>query len=217
MSLFCDAILFDLDGVLVDSNTIVERHFLAWAARHELAIGQFSADHHGLTTVETIRLVAPHLDAIAEALALETGEADDTEGLVAYAGAHRLLTALPGGRWAIATSGTRRTASARLAHLGLPLPAVLVTADDVTRGKPAPDPYLLAAKRLGVDPQRCVVIEDAPAGVAAARAAGARVVAVTTTNGAAALGAADAVVARLDDLAVDVTSAGLRVLWPTAA
>jgi mannitol-1-/sugar-/sorbitol-6-phosphatase len=207
----CDAIIFDLDGVLVDSNQIVERHFIAWAQSRNLPFDRFSADHHGLTTIETIRRVAPHLDAVAEAMILETAEGDDKEGLLVYPGAVRLLSGLPKERWAIATSGTRRTATTRITHVGLPEPSVLVTADDVRNGKPAPDPYLLAAERLGVSASRCLVIEDAPAGVRSARTAGARVIAVTTTNSAAALVAADFVIATLDDLRIEMSDRGLSV------
>ena len=122
---------------------------------------------------------------------LEAGESDDTDGVVALPGAASLLESLPADRWAVATSGSRRLATTRLAHGGLPLPRVLVTAEDVERGKPDPQPYLAAAAALGAEPSRCLVVEDAPAGIAAGKAAGAAVLAVTTTFAASALGAAD--------------------------
>jgi sugar-phosphatase len=212
-ALACDAIIFDLDGVLVDSNGIAERHLRAWTARHNVPFERVATLHHGRTTVETIRLVAPHLDAEVEASLLEGAEAVDTDGLVAFAGAARLLARLPLGRWAIATSGTRRTATIRLAHVGLVPPDVLITADDVVTGKPSPEPYLLAARRLGIDPTRCVVVEDAPAGIASARAAGARVVAVTSTNSANNLADADVVVDCLTDLSVVRRNGHLMVTW----
>ena len=211
MALRCRAVLFDLDGVLVDSNPIAERHWRRWADRHGLPFDEIARTHHGRPTAETVRRVAPHLDAEREARLKETAEADDTDVLAAYDGAAALLAGLPDGRWAIATSGTRRTAAFRLAHVGLPEPAAFVTADDVRRGKPAPDPYLLAAERLGVAAADCVVVEDAPAGVEAARAAGARVVAVASTNAPAALAGADAVVGRLAALRVEVAPDGLAV------
>jgi sugar-phosphatase len=127
-----------------------------------------------------------------------------------------LLAGLPRGRWAIATSGTRRTATIRLAHVGVVPPNVLVTADDVVTGKPSPEPYLLAAKRLGVEPTRCVVVEDAPAGIASARAAGARVVGVTSTNSADALAGADIIVDRLADLRAVAASGALVISWDAA-
>jgi mannitol-1-/sugar-/sorbitol-6-phosphatase len=212
----CDAVVFDLDGVLVDSNAIAERQMRVWAERHGVAFARVAAIHHGRPTIETIRLVAPHLDAEAEARLVEAAEVDDTDGLSVFAGASRLLDGLPGTRWAIVTSGTRRLATTRLDHVGLRRPAVLVTADDVRRGKPAPDPYLLAAERLGLEPRRCVVVEDAPAGVAAARAAGARVIGVASTMAPAVLEHADVVVARLDDLDIAIGSATLRITWRAA-
>jgi len=212
----CDAVIFDLDGVLVDSNPISERQMRAWAARHGVSFARIAAIHHGRPTVETVRLVAPHLDVEAEARLIETAETGDTDGLRLFPGASRLLGGLPDGRWAIVTSGTRPLATTRLDHVGLRRPGVLVTADDVRRGKPAPDPYLLAAARLGVVPTRCVVIEDAPAGVASARAAGARVIAVASTMAPAALEDADVVVACLDDLTAGAGPDTLEVAWRAA-
>jgi sugar-phosphatase len=216
MPLRCDAIIFDLDGVLVDSNGIAERHLRAWTDRHSVSFEHIASLHHGRTTVETIRLVAPHLNAKIEAALLEGAEAVDTNGLVAFAGAAQLLADLPRERWAIATSGTRRTATIRLSHLGLPLPNVLVTAEDVVAGKPSPEPYLLAARRLGIEPARCVVIEDAPAGIASARAAGARVIGVTSTNSADNLAGADIIVDRFADLSVIADNGTLVVSWRKA-
>jgi mannitol-1-/sugar-/sorbitol-6-phosphatase len=212
-SLSCDAVIFDLDGVLIDSNPISERHWRAWAARHGIGYDLIEPVHHGRPTVETMRLVAPHLDAVFEADEKETAEVGDTEGLIVFEGAIRLLRSLPAQRWGIATSGRRRTATLRFAQTGLPTPLVLVTADEVVRGKPGPEPYLLAAERLGVPPARCVVIEDAPAGVASARAAGAQVIAVASTTDPAALVDADVVVASLDDLEIAQEGEALRVRW----
>lgn len=214
MPLTCKAIIFDLDGVLVDSNAIVERHWRQWAEQRGIPYEEIAAIHHGRPTIEIIREVAPHLDAEAEAEEKEGYEAADTDDLAAFDGAAALVDGLPAARWTIATSGRRRTATRRLAHVGLPLPETLVTADDVECGKPAPDPYLLAAERLGVEPQRCVVFEDAPAGVEAARQAGARVVAVASTNSPDALAAADVVIHRLQDVRAEADGNGrLRVRW----
>jgi sugar-phosphatase len=204
MDFLCQAIIFDLDGVLIDSNPISERHWQAWAERHGLPYDEIAQIHHGRPTVETMRRVAPHLDVAEEARLKETAEAKDTDGLTVYPGVETLLSQLPQGRWAIATSGTRQTATFRLRHVGLPQPTVLVTADDVKRGKPAPDPYLLAAERLGVAPCDCLIIEDAPAGVEAAKAAGTKVVAVTTTNQASALSQADAIALSISAVQVDL-------------
>ena len=216
MPLTCDAIIFDLDGVLVDSNGIAERHLRAWTDRHGVSFERIASLHRGRTTVETIRLVAPDLDAKTEAALLEGAEAVDTDGLVAFAGAAQLLAGLPPERWAIATSGTRQTATIRLSHVGLPLPNVLVTADDVAAGKPSPEPYLLAARRLGIDPTRCVVIEDAPAGIASARAAGTRVIGVTSTNSEDKLAGADIIVGRLADFRVVADNGTLVISWREA-
>src|SRR5690606_3650601 len=137
-----DAVLFDFDGVLVDSTSAVEQAWGRWAAEHGLDPAAVLARAHGVRTVETIRAVAPHLDAEAEARRIEEREERSAGAITAYPGAERLLRALPRERWAIVTSGSRRLATARLQATGLPRPAVFVTADDVTAGKPAPDPYL---------------------------------------------------------------------------
>jgi len=196
----CGAVLFDLDGVLVDSTESVERAWKAWAQAHGLDAGEIIRVAHGRRTVETIRLVAPHLFAETEAVALEKSEAEDTSGVLEVLGALELVAGLPQSRWAVVTSGTRLIATARLRAMGLPLPETLVTADDVTNGKPHPEGYLRAARKIGVDPSECVVVEDAPPGIQAARAAGMRVIAVAATYPAARLADADVVVETLADL-----------------
>jgi mannitol-1-/sugar-/sorbitol-6-phosphatase len=193
----CSAILFDLDGVLMDSSSAVERAWERWAGRHGLDLAVVLAEAHGRRTSDTIRAVAPWLDVEAEAHALEDAESADTDGVVALPGPVALLESLPAGTWAVATSGTRRLATNRLARGGLPLPEVLVTAEDVERGKPDPQPYLAAAFRLGVEPRRCLVVEDAPVGIASGRAAGAAVLATATTFAAGELAAADYLVPSL--------------------
>jgi sugar-phosphatase len=198
----CDAVLFDLDGVLVDSTACIERHWRRWAAERDLDADEIMRVAHGRPTVETIRLVAPHLAAEQEAARLDSGEAFDTEGVAKIEGAAQLVRSLPTDAWAVVTSGTRDTARTRLTHTGVPVPSVLVTADDVKRGKPHPEGYLLAAVKLDVRPDRCIVIEDAPAGIGAAHAAGMRVVAVTTTHCRGALAEADAIAGRLRDVQI---------------
>ena len=158
----CRAILFDLDGVLVDSTACIERHWTRWATQHGLDPALVIRAAHGRPTVETMREVAPHLAAEEETARLEAAEASDTGGVMAFSGAAELLRSLPEGSWAVATSGTRRTATNRLAQTGLPTPKVLVTADDIRQGKPHPEPYLLAAKGLGLAAEDCLVVEDAP-------------------------------------------------------
>ena len=182
IQLECDAILFDLDGVLIDSTACITRHWSKWAQQHGLDIAAIMRVAHGIRTVETMRLVAPHLDAEEEAKRFTAAEIVDTEGVIAIEGALQLLNRLPADVWAIVTSATKELATARLRQVGLPVPSTLVTASDVRRGKPAPEPYLVAAKRMGIAAERCVVVEDAPAGIEAARAAGMQVIAITTTH-----------------------------------
>ena len=213
MPFTCDAVIFDLDGVVIDSDKVAERHWRIWTARHGVPFDRVLAVHHGRPTIETMRLVAPHVDALAEARLKEDAEAEDREGVALYEGAVDLLRSLPRDRWGVATSGTRRTVALRVAQLGFPEPPVLVTADDVPRGKPAPDPYLLAAERLAVPPARCVVIEDAPAGIQSARAAGARVIAIASTHPPAALARADVVVPRLTALRITLDRDTLTISW----
>jgi sugar-phosphatase len=210
----CRALLFDLDGVLADSTASVEYHWRAWAARHGLDPDALLHVVHGRRAIDTIRDVAPALDAEAELAALVEAEAGDTAGVTASPGAAALLPRLPAGAWAVVTSGVRAVALARLRAGGLPLPPLLVPADEIARGKPDPEGYLTAAARLGVAPGDCVVFEDAPAGVAAARAAGMRCVALTTTHPASALTHADRIAPSLAgvhvtvDVIVDVTVDG---------
>ncbi len=213
MPILCDAIIFDLDGVLADSNIAVERHLRLWSERHAIAFERVLEVHHGRRTIETIAMLAPHVDAAVEAESIEAVAADDTEGVTAFPGAMRLLESLPPQRWAIATSGTRRIAANRIAHLRFPEPMVFVTADDVAVGKPAPDPYLMAAERLGVDPSRCLVIEDAPAGIESALSAGAKVIAIASTLPAKVLTRAEVVVPELDQLDIELVSGVVHVSW----
>jgi sugar-phosphatase len=202
MQFDCDAVLFDLDGVLIDSTSCITRHWAAWAHQHGLNPATVMRAAHGVRTIETMRLVAPHLDVEAEAVRFTAREVADTDGVVVIDGAARLLNGLPHDAWAVVTSGSDRLARARLARAGLPVPDTLVTADDVRKGKPAPEPYLVGAERLGIPVARCVVVEDAPAGIAAARAAGMRVIGVASTHGAEALLGTEAVAGHFSDLSI---------------
>jgi len=202
--LACDALLFDLDGVLVDSTACVEESWRAWATRHGLDADTVMGVAHGRRAVDTLRDVAPELDPAAELTALTAHEAHATEGLCAMPGARELLGSLPRGRWAVVTSGARAVAEHRLRHAGLPVPPVMICAEDVMHGKPDPEGYLAAAAQLGLDPMNCVVVEDAPPGIEAAHAAGMRAIAVATTFPPAALIAADAVIRALSGLVVRV-------------
>ena len=200
--LSCDALLFDLDGVLIDSTSCITRHWKAWADCHGLDLSTVMQAAHGIRTVETMRLVAPHLDVEAEAEHFTAGEIADTGGVVVIESAAELLAGLPEGAWAVVTSGSAELATARLVRAGLPIPSVLVTAGDVQRGKPAPDPYLLGAERLGLPVDRCVAVEDSPAGIQSARAARMRVIGIAATHARAELGQATVVVDRLSALRI---------------
>lgn len=218
MPLTCEAVIFDLDGVLVDSDAVIERRWRQWADHHGIPFEEVEAVYHGRPMVEVIEEVAPHLDPEAETNQVGAHMANDFEGLTAFEGAAALLEGLPNDRWAIATSGRHRTATARLTQTNLPRPNTLVTADDVQNGKPAPDPYQLAAEGLGRSPDQCLVLEDSPAGVESARRAGAHVIGITTTNSPEALSAADALVGTISDVHIEPTESGaLGVQWTEGA
>jgi mannitol-1-/sugar-/sorbitol-6-phosphatase len=204
----CAAILFDLDGVLVDSTRAVDREWREWAARKGVDGDAIMAIAHGVRTVEVIRRVAPHLDAEAEAAAIENHEAGDQRGVTVMPGSVDLVRSIPDGRWGVVTSGSRLLATNRLRHCGLPVPEALVTSDDVTHGKPDPEPYLKGAKLLGFSPADCLVIEDAPAGIQSARAAGTTVVGIASTYGVDALEQANAVIRKLGQIQVTLNGAG---------
>jgi mannitol-1-/sugar-/sorbitol-6-phosphatase len=208
----CSAILFDLDGVLCDSTRAVDREWREWAQRKGVDGDAIMAIAHGVRTIEVIRHVAPHLDAEAEAAAIENHEAHDQRGVTVMPGAFDLVRSIPEGRWGVVTSGSRLLASNRLRYCGLPVPEVLVTSDDVTNGKPHPEPYLRGAELLGFAPAECLVIEDAPAGIAAARAAGMKVIGIASTYGTEALEKANAVIRKLGQIRVASNGTGKLVV-----
>ncbi len=203
----CSAILFDLDGVLLDSTGSVERQWRIWAREQGIDVEKTMAVAHGVRAIEVIRAVAPHLDAEAEVRKLESREAADRDGVAVMPGAAELVRAIPAGLWCVVTSGTRHLASTRLRLAGIPVPDVMITADDVTNGKPHPEPYLKGAELLGVNPAECLVIEDAPAGIQSAHGCGMKVIALTSTYPASALSEADAVIPRLERIQVAVDGA----------
>ena len=178
------AVLFDLDGVLVDSTPIIERVWRAWADECGIDVGALMATVHGRPAREVIAETAPHLDADAETHRLDSWEMAHAAELLAMPGALDCIALAQRHRWAIVTSGLRDLAMGRLDAIGLAVPEVFITADDITRGKPDPEPYLLAAARLGVS----------PAGVSAAKSAGMTAIGVATTHAPAALAEADLVV-----------------------
>jgi mannitol-1-/sugar-/sorbitol-6-phosphatase len=174
------AILADLDGTLVDSVASSERAWSAFARRRGLDEEETHRFAMGRPTRETVALLVPAAERDSEQEQIDRDEVDDAGSVVAYPGAAELLVGpIP---IAIVTSGSTELATARLRGAGLEAPAVLITADAITHGKPDPEPFLLGARGLGVDPARCLVLEDAPPGIASGRAAGIPVVAFRTTH-----------------------------------
>lgn len=178
-----DAFLFDMDGTILTSIIAAERVWTLWAQKHGLNVAKFLPTIHGVQTIETIRRQKlPGVDPVAEAHWITSREIEDTHGIDPIPGATAFLKSLPSDRWAIVTSASRDLALKRIQIAGLPMPKILITAEDVPNGKPAPDCFLLGAQRLGLEARNCVVFEDAPAGIAAGEAAGTSVVVITATH-----------------------------------
>jgi mannitol-1-/sugar-/sorbitol-6-phosphatase len=175
------ALLFDLDGVLIDSTPAVARVWHRWAVEHGFNPEEVVARAHGRPSLTTVREYLPHADHEKENREVERREIEDLEGVVPLPGAVHLLSILPEGRWTIVTSCTRKLAEVRIRAAGLRAPKRMITSNDITHGKPDPEPYLKAASMLGFPTDECVVLEDVPAGIRAGKAAGARVIAFTTT------------------------------------
>ena len=206
MRIECRGLLFDADGVLVDSDASVERAWTRWSHRWDLDPAAVLAMVHGRRSADTVALLIDHADRARALADIDRYEVEDAEAVTACPGAAELLSSLPPGAWAVVTSGKRELAAARLAAAGLGVPTVLVTADDVPRGKPDPAGYLLGAEGLGLPAAACVVLEDSPAGIAAGLAAGAAVLGVSER----AL-ASDAVVVVRDLRGLTWDGAALRV------
>lgn len=172
-----------MDGTVLNSIAAAERIWAAWALRHGVDVESFLPTIHGARAIDTInRLALPEVDAEAEATFITEAEIEDVEGIVEVSGAADFLKSLPTQQWAIVTSAPKALALRRMAAAGIPEPAVMVTAEDVSAGKPDPAGYRLAAKRLGVDVTECLIFEDATVGILAAEAAGADLVVVTATH-----------------------------------
>lgn len=203
MTLLAAAVLFDVDGTLVDSTPVVERCWRIFAREYGVDAEAVLRVCHGRRGIDTVSdfIAEPERQNAAVDL-LHTLELSDFDGVTALPGAAEALLTIPPTRWAAVTSGHRKLMTARLAAAQLPVPDVFVCGDDVADGKPSPVGYLMAAAALGVDPADCVVVEDAPAGVAAGCAAGSRVLAVTTTHTADRLTDADMVVADLSEVRI---------------
>ncbi|MFC0435499.1 HAD family hydrolase [Kutzneria buriramensis] len=205
-----DAILFDIDGTLVDSTPVVERTWRTWAAEHGRDADEILRVCHGRRSEDTIADLLPPPERAAAVEELARLELSDMDGVIALPAVKSLLDGLPKDRWAAVTSGSQELMRARLAVAGLPVPDVLIAADDVSAGKPDPEGYFKAAAALGYDIARCLVVEDAPAGLRAGQNAGARTLAVATSHDAAEL-TADAVVDDLTSCRVDRVAGGLVV------
>ena len=177
----CLALLFDLDGVLINSTPAVARVWRRWAIEHGFNPDEVVARAHGRPSLTTVREYLPHADVKAENREVERREIEDLDGVVPLPGALELLSSLPDDRWTIVTSCTRALAEVRIKAAGLPLPRKFVTSNDIVNGKPNPEPFLKGAAVLGFPAEECIVFEDVPAGVCAGKASGARVVAFTTT------------------------------------
>jgi sugar-phosphatase len=185
VELTVDAILFDLDGTLIDSTPSVDRCWARLAERLEISFESLNGSYHGIPSRQTVsRLMhgrpQPEIDEMVAWIDAE--EVGDVEGIVVLPGAHDILAALPPHRWTIVTSGTNQLATTRIKAAGLPSPPRMITADDIVHGKPSPEPYLKGAALLGFAPERCLVVEDAPAGITAGVASGANVLGLRTTH-----------------------------------
>jgi sugar-phosphatase len=209
----CSALLFDMDGVLIDSTPAVARVWHGWAVEHGFDPETVVHLAHGRPSRTTIRELLPNGDIDREDREVERREMEDLDGVVLLPGARQLLNVLPPERWTIATSCTRPLAEVRLRAAGLPIPKMMITSNDVKIGKPDPEPYLKAAAKLGFAASDCVVVEDAAAGVRAGKAAGARVIAFLTTMNRRDLEDADAdwIMQNCADIAASSNGGGLEL------
>jgi mannitol-1-/sugar-/sorbitol-6-phosphatase len=214
----CAALLFDLDGVLIDSTPAVARVWTQWAIEHGFNPEEVVARAHGRPSLTTVSEYLPDSNHELENREVERREIEDLAGVVPLPGTLRLIASLPRERWTIVTSCTRRLAEVRLRAAGLPLPESMITSNDITHGKPHPEPYLKAAGILGFPAAECVVLEDAPAGIRAGKAAGAKVIAFRTTSHEPALreAGADWVVNNCADISIAASDSALTLHLKTS-
>ena len=204
-------ILFDMDGVLISSIEAAVRSWRRWATRYGVPNAEEFVIPHGVRSIDIVKMLRPDIDAQEGQRAIEDMEVEDVADLQVLPGVKALLESLPPERWAIVTSATRRLLLARLKAAGLPIPQRIITGEMVERGKPDPEPYRRGAELLGFRPEECVVVEDAPAGVGAGKAAGCRVLAVLGTHPAEELHEADWVVGSLEELTLMANPDGLEL------
>lgn len=210
LSLRTAGLLIDMDGVLVNSKAVIERVLQRWADRRGLDREAMLHLPHGQRTSDTVRDIAPHLSLAEEVAWLDAEEERDLDGIVEVPGAARLVSSLAPEEWALVTSAGRDLAAMRLAAARVPLPRTIVSGESVARGKPNPEGYLMGARLLGRRPEECIVLEDAPAGIAAGLAAGMRVIGVATTYDRARLAplGCSAIVSTLADISVEPRGTG---------
>jgi mannitol-1-/sugar-/sorbitol-6-phosphatase len=204
-------LLFDMDGVLVSSIGSVVRCWRIWAKKYDVPNAETYEVPHGMRAIDIIRSLRPDIDPLQGLREIEDLEIADTSDLRVLPGAKELLESLPPERWAIVTSATRRLMLGRLEVAGLPAPERIISADDVERGKPDPEPYRRGADLLGCRPEECVVVEDAPSGVGAGKAAGSQVLGVVGTHTLAQLHQADWVVQSLEGVVATAHDGGLEL------
>lgn len=212
-SMLIKGILFDLDGVLIDSTAGVTRVWRDWGTRNGFDPAQTAHAAHGRRAIDTVRLLAPELDAEAELKELERLEIADSYDVIVFPGAARLLGSLPPRSWAIVTSGTRDLATHRLNVAGLPVPELMITGNDIEHGKPHPEPYQCGAALLGFPPADCVAVEDAPNGIRSALDAGMPVLALPTTYPISELSHATALLSNLASLQATIAGDFIRLSW----
>ncbi len=212
-------LLFDMDGVLISSIASVVRSWRKWATLYKVPNAATYVTPHGIPARDIIAQIAPEADAEEGLRLIEQIELEDMEDLQVLPGVRALVESLPPERWAIVTSATRKLLMGRLKAAGLPLPGVIVSADDVTKGKPDPEPYLRGAELIHVPIGECIVVEDAPSGVHAGRAAGARVLAVLGTSDEGDLRAAGAnwIASSLEGVLTHAISCGVELRFEALA
>jgi mannitol-1-/sugar-/sorbitol-6-phosphatase len=210
-------ILFDMDGVLVSSIGSVVRCWRQWAKMYDIPNADTYEVPHGMRAIDIVKSLRPDIDPEEGLQVIEDMEIEDTADLIVLPGVKALLESLPVERWAIVTSATKRLMLGRLKVAGLPVPERIISADMVERGKPDPEPYRRGAALLGCRAEECVVVEDAPSGVGAGKAAGCRVLGVLGTHSAEELWDADWVVGSLEGLKVTVDAGGLDLCFVPSA
>ena len=210
-------LLFDMDGVLVSSIGSVVRSWRQWAEIYDIPNAEIYEVPHGMRAIDIVKSLRPDIDPLEGLRVIEDLELADTSDLTVLPGAKVLLESLPVERWALVTSATRRLVIGRLKAAGLPVPERLISADDVERGKPDPEPYRRGAELLGLRPEECVVLEDAPSGVGAGIAAGCRVLGVLGTHSLDELHAASWVVSSLEGVVGTAKADGLEMRFAPVA